>query len=54
MRQASADFVKRNAYYDPAASIANVVERNLYKWIKITYYLCKLKVISIQPWKNSC
>lgn len=49
MMRASRDLVKRNAHYDPTASIVNVVERKLYKWIKITYYLCKLKIASVQP-----
>lgn len=49
MMQTSPDLVKRNYHYDSAASIVNAVGRNLYKWIKITYYLCKLKVTFVQP-----
>lgn len=44
-------FVKRNAYCVSSGSIINVVERNLYKWIKITYYLSKLKVTFVHPGK---
>lgn len=51
MMQASPVFVKRNAARVPSASIVNVVERNLYKWIKIAYYLSKLKVTLVHPGK---
>lgn len=51
MMQASPVVVKRNACCVPSASIVNVIERNLYKWIKIAYYLSKLKVTLVHPEK---